>query len=69
MGTLRDIAVPANHFLASYDPNGPLRVLYIPGNLHSFCSHDILQPCWHYSAADHYELVKAFSSGACKLRR
>jgi len=44
-------------------------VLYIPGNLHSFCSHDILQPCWHYSAADHYELVKAFSSGACKLRR
>src|SRR5215472_3836432 len=42
--TLRDIAVPANHFLASFDSNGPIRVLRIPGDFHSFCPHDIL-PC------------------------
>jgi len=41
--TLRDIAVPANHFFASFDSNGPLRVLRIPGDFHSFYPHDILQ--------------------------
>jgi hypothetical protein len=43
--TLRDIAVPANHFLASFDSNGPLRVIRIPGDFHSIYPHDILQSC------------------------
>src|SRR5215470_19042647 len=41
--TLRDIAVPANHFFASFDSNGPLRAFRIPGDFHLFYSHDNLQ--------------------------
>jgi hypothetical protein len=34
--------VPANHFLASFDSNGPFRALRIPGDFHSFYPHDII---------------------------
>src|SRR5882724_6503162 len=40
--TLRDSTVPANHFFASFDSNGPLRVVRIPGDFHSFYPHDII---------------------------
>jgi hypothetical protein len=40
--TLRNRTVPANHFFASFDSNGPLRVLRVPGDFHSFYPHDII---------------------------
>jgi hypothetical protein len=57
--TLRDIAVPANHFFASFDSNGPSRVLRIPGDLDLFCPHDILQIFCALYRLDCDEVVKA----------
>jgi hypothetical protein len=49
--------VPANHFFASFDSNGPLRALRIPGNFHSFYPHGIILQ--GLLCIDHNELFKA----------